>query len=89
MKVRVAASAPVGPPDTGTSAKDPRPEIDTAFATSRDVGTSMVLHSMNVFDVGDFEIERRPFVELVNTSLTCFPAGNMVMIIMSFASVSP
>lgn len=84
MNVRVAACAPVGPPDTGTPANSPRPEASTALATSREVGTSMVLHSMNSFWVPPWGIESRPVEGFVKTSLTCFPRGSIVMIISYF-----
>lgn len=81
MNVRVAAWAPVGPPDTGTPANSPRWEASTAWATEREVGTSMVLHSMKSFGGLPWGTERRPVVGSVKTSLTCFPRGSMVMII--------
>ena len=53
MKVSVPAAAPVGPPETGMSAKEPRAEAVTAAEIERDVETGMVLHSMKSFGLGD------------------------------------
>lgn len=81
MNVNVPAMAPLGPPETGASAKRPRLDFRTAEPTRREVLTSMVEHSMKSFWELDFGIERRPVDGFVKTSWTCGPLGSMVIII--------
>lgn len=82
MKVSVRAAAPEGPPETGTSAKEPWVEAVTAAEMERDVETGMVLQSMKSFWLGGFGgMERRPVVGEVKTWVTWLPDGSMVMMI--------
>ncbi len=81
MKVRVPARAPLGPPETGASMKEPREEVWTAEPTWREVLTSMVEHSMKSFSLGPVGAERSPELGLVKASRTWGPLGSMVMMI--------
>ena len=68
MKVNVPELAPFGPPEIGESTKYPFPDAATASETLREVGTSIVEHSMNSFLLAVGEAAKRPVLELVNAS---------------------
>lgn len=82
INVNVAATAPLGPPETGASANRPRPDFWTCEPTSSEVLMSMVEHSMKSFSPElDLGTESRPVMGLVKTSWTWGPLGSIVMII--------